>query len=124
MAGRRHSLFGGLLRSTKAITEEWGAFSATILHQFAERHLAGTEVHAERRHCRVVDVFAGKVFEAPESFKRGAKMWRPRVGILRAFGTPLPLQSEAGVGLARTHILIGVDDVKVETPLCDGLVIW
>jgi hypothetical protein len=58
---------------TKAITEEWGAFSATILHQFAERHLAGTEVHAERRHCRIVDVFAGKVSEAPESFKARRK---------------------------------------------------
>jgi hypothetical protein len=75
-ANRKGSFVGALkLRygKTKAITEEWGAFSATILHQFAERYLASVEVRAERRHCRLVDVFAGKIFEAPESFKTRRK---------------------------------------------------
>jgi hypothetical protein len=69
--------FAGALKfrygKTKAVTDEWGAASATILHLFTEQHLAGEEVRAERRHCRVVDVFAGKPFVAPESFKRRRK---------------------------------------------------
>jgi hypothetical protein len=58
---------------TKSVTEEWGLFSSTILHHFIETHLASEERHAERRYCLFVDVFAGKVFEAPESFKARRK---------------------------------------------------
>ena len=54
---------------TKPVTDEWAAYSAAVLHRFVEDYLAGEEIEAERRHCRYVDVFAGKIHEAPESFK-------------------------------------------------------
>jgi hypothetical protein len=54
---------------TKAISEKWAAYSATLLHLFAEGFLCEDGVHAERRHCRLVDVFAGQIYEAPERFK-------------------------------------------------------
>jgi hypothetical protein len=54
---------------TKAMTEKWAAYSATLLHQFTETSLCGEETHADRRHCRFVDVFAGRMHEAPEHFK-------------------------------------------------------
>ncbi len=73
----RKGPFAGALKfrygKTKAVTDAWGAASATILHLFAEQHLAGEEVRAERRHCRIIDVFAGKLFVAPESFKTRRK---------------------------------------------------
>jgi hypothetical protein len=54
---------------SKQLSEKWAAYSATLLHQFTETHLCGDETHAERRHCRFVDVFAGQIFEAPERYK-------------------------------------------------------
>ena len=54
---------------TRPINEEWAAYSATIIHQFVDERLATGEVCAERRQCRYVDVFAGRSYEAPESFK-------------------------------------------------------
>ena len=54
---------------TKPITEAWAGYSATILHQFVEGRLTTDETAVERRHCRYVDVFAGKTYEAPVSFK-------------------------------------------------------
>jgi hypothetical protein len=54
---------------TKAITDKWAAHSTTLLHQFAGEYLSGDEMHSDRRHCRLVDVFAGRIYEAPESYK-------------------------------------------------------
>jgi hypothetical protein len=54
---------------TKVISEKWAAYSATVLHQFVEDNQAGEGGQADRRHCRFVDVFAGKIHEAPERFK-------------------------------------------------------
>lgn len=54
---------------TKPISDKWAAYSATLLHQFAETSLCGEESHADRRHCRFVDVFAGQIHEAPERYK-------------------------------------------------------
>jgi hypothetical protein len=53
----------------KPVAGDWAAYSATVLHQFVEERLARGLTVAERRLCRFVDVFAGRVFEAPEAFK-------------------------------------------------------
>ncbi|WP_210405661.1 hypothetical protein [Paludisphaera borealis] len=65
------------------LSEKWAAYSATLLHQFAETHLCGDETHADRRHCRLVDVFAGQVHEAPERFKNLRKDVEAACGQIR-----------------------------------------
>jgi hypothetical protein len=54
---------------TKPVNAEWAQYSATILHRYVESELALEGEVAQRTLCRVVDVFAGKVYEAPGTFK-------------------------------------------------------
>ncbi|AMV40988.1 hypothetical protein VT85_26370 (plasmid) [Planctomyces sp. SH-PL62] len=54
---------------TKPITDKWAAYSATLLHQFVEERLSGPDGAVDRRRCNFVDVFAGRVHEAPSNFK-------------------------------------------------------
>ena len=58
---------------TRPITDEWAAYSTTVLHQFAEKGLVGPEGTVDRRHCKLVDVFAGRIYEAPASYKERRK---------------------------------------------------
>ncbi len=54
---------------TKPITDKWAAYCATLLHQFVEERLSGPDGAVDRRRCNFVDVFAGRVHEAPTNFK-------------------------------------------------------
>jgi hypothetical protein len=54
---------------TTPVTDKWAAYSTTLLHQFVEEHLGGSERVADRRRCNLVDVFAGRIHEAPANFK-------------------------------------------------------
>jgi hypothetical protein len=54
---------------TKPITDKWAAYSATLLHQFVEERLGGPDGAADRKRCNFVDVFAGRIHEAPPNFK-------------------------------------------------------
>jgi hypothetical protein len=70
--GRKGAFLGAMkfrYVKTRPVDGRWAAYSATILHQFVEERLAVGGAGVERRQCRFVDVFAGKVFEAPGSYK-------------------------------------------------------
>jgi hypothetical protein len=51
------------------LNAEWARHSATILHRYVESELDLEGEVAQRTLCRVIDVFAGKVYEAPGTFK-------------------------------------------------------
>ena len=50
------------------VSESWAKYSTTLLHQLVEEQLADEDCQADRRNCRFVDVFAGRIYEAPENF--------------------------------------------------------
>jgi hypothetical protein len=52
------------------VSESWTKYSTTLLHQFVEEQLSDEDRMADRRHCRFVDVFAGRIYEAPENFAK------------------------------------------------------
>ena len=54
---------------TKPITDKWAAYSATLLHRFVEVQPGDPGGVADRRRCNLVDVFAGRIHEAPANFK-------------------------------------------------------
>jgi hypothetical protein len=58
---------------TKPVNQEWALFSATILHQYVEDQLTLDGEAAQRDMCRIVDVFAGMMYEAPSCFKARRK---------------------------------------------------
>lgn len=73
--GRSGTFLGALkfrYGKTKPISDEWAAYSATTLHQFVEK-LGAEGGNADRRHCKLVDVFAGRIHEAPASYKERRK---------------------------------------------------
>lgn len=75
-AGRAGPFVGALkfrYVKTKPIDDEWAGYGATLLHKFVEERLATGGVAADRRQCRYVDVFGGRAFEAPQSFKERRK---------------------------------------------------
>jgi hypothetical protein len=47
---------------TIPLSQDGGSYIATTLHQFVDAHVESGR--ADPRHCRVIDVFAGKVFSA------------------------------------------------------------
>lgn len=74
-AGRDGEFLGALkfrYGKTNPISQEWAANSATTLHQFVES-LGDGDRRVDRRHCKVIDVFAGKVYEAPVSYSERRK---------------------------------------------------
>lgn len=74
-AGRKGEFLGALkfrYGKTNPISQEWAAYSATTLHQFVET--LGDSVHrVDRRHCQLIDVFAGGIYEAPASYSERRK---------------------------------------------------
>lgn len=52
------------------VSESWAKYSTTLLHQLVEEQLADEGRMADRRQCRFVDVFAGRIYEAPENFAK------------------------------------------------------
>jgi hypothetical protein len=72
----RNGEFVGALKfrygKTTPISKEWAAYSATTLHQFVETLAGGADL-VDRRHCKIIDVFAGRVYEAPACYKERRK---------------------------------------------------
>jgi hypothetical protein len=52
-----------------ALTQQGGEYVGTVLHEYAELHLAG-RARCDHRHCHVLDVFARQLYSAPKSFKQ------------------------------------------------------
>ena len=48
---------------------EAGQYASTLLHLYAEEHLAGPSIEASREHCLVIDVRHGRIHSAPSCFK-------------------------------------------------------
>lgn len=71
--GRKGDRFVGALKlhvsKTFSLGEKAGEYVATMVHEFAEAHLAG-DACCDYRHCYVLDVFAGILFVAPKCFTR------------------------------------------------------